>query len=104
MITEMSKYAEAHNFDDCTHPVVRAVTYFTNNKHRMKYWWHQQEHLPIGSGVVEAACKTLVKQRLSKSGCRWIRPTVDDVLLARGLILTHGRWEQFWNKISRYGI
>lgn len=104
LLTEMEAYAQAHLIEQKDHPVRRAVTYFTNHRHKMNYDKYQQQHLPIGSGVVEAACKTLVKQRFSKSGCRWTRPTVDYILLARGLILTKGRWKQFWNKIDRYGF
>ena len=49
------------------------ITYFSNNvaKNRMNYAQHVDEKLPIGSGVTEAACKTLVKQRLCGSGMRW---------------------------------
>lgn len=104
LLTEMEAYAQAHFIEQKDHPIRRAVTYFTNHQHKMNYNKYQQQHLPIGSGVVEAACKTLVKQRFSKSGCRWTRPTVDYILLARGLILTKGRWKQFWKKIDRYGF
>jgi hypothetical protein len=103
LITEMKKYAAAHFLQDKYHPVLRAITYFTNNKARMQYWQNQKDNLPIGSGVVEAACKTLVKQRFSRSGCKWTRDTVDSLLLARSLIITTGRWNQFWNKVDRYG-
>lgn len=48
-------------------------------------------------GVTEAACKTLVKQRLSQSGMRWSLDSIDNVLLIRGLVLTQGRWCQAWN-------
>lgn len=41
-----------------------AITYFTNNKTRMSYARNVENNIPIGSGVTEAACKTLVKQRL----------------------------------------
>ena len=37
----------------------------------MKYADYQNEGYPIGSGVTEAACKTVAKQRLSQSGMRW---------------------------------
>jgi len=104
LLKEMNKYAIAHNIKDKENPVIRAATYFTNQKHRMNYWKYIKNELPIGSGVVEAACKTLVKQRLSLSGCQWIRTTVDYILLARSLILTTGRWEQFWTKLKRYGF
>jgi hypothetical protein len=45
------------------------ITYFQNNneKSRMTYSENIQANLPIGSGVTEAACKTIVKQRLCKS-------------------------------------
>ena len=48
-----------------------ALTYFRNHVHMMDYAAHTQANLPIGSGVTEAACKTLVKQRLCGSGMRW---------------------------------
>jgi len=38
---------------------------------RMRYAALRAHHVPIGSGVVEAACKTLVSQRLKRSGRRW---------------------------------
>jgi len=37
----------------------------------MNYAMHTEKNLPIGSGVTEAACKTLVKQRLCGLGMRW---------------------------------
>ena len=103
LLKEISNYAQEHNIKDKENPVTRAVTYFTNQKPRMQYWKYTKRELPIGSGVVEAACKTLVKQRFSRSGCRWIRTTVDYILLSRGLILTKGRWNQFWAKLKQYG-
>ncbi len=47
------------------------LNYFRNNRHRMQYAAARANHLPIGSGVTEAACKTLVTQRLKCSGMRW---------------------------------
>ena len=47
------------------------LEYFRNNRGRMLYAKAAAENLPIGSGVVEAACKTLVAQRLKLSGMRW---------------------------------
>lgn len=79
------------------------IGYFNNNKERMDYYTYQKKGYPIGSGVTEAACKTLVKQRLSQSGMRWNRTGVDDVLLTRGLLLSEGRWKQFWNKVTQFG-
>src|SRR6266705_2110038 len=49
----------------------KALAYFREHRHRMRYGALRAQHLPIGSGVVEAACKTLVSQRLKRSGMRW---------------------------------
>jgi hypothetical protein len=80
-----------------------AITYMENHKHKMEYAEYKKSGYPIGSGVTEAACKTLVKHHLSQSGMKWTKESVDDILLARALILTDGRWNQFWNKIDRFG-
>ena len=46
----------------------KARTYFKNHWHQMIYAEALEKNLPIGSGVTEAACKTLVKQRMCRSG------------------------------------
>ena len=82
-----------------------AITYFSNNeaKGRMNYAQQVDEQLPIGSGVTEAACKTLVKQRLCGSGMRWKTKGAKVVLSLRALVQTTQRWQQFWNKINLLG-
>ena len=92
-------------------PVVRekleaAITYFSNNikAGRMKYHLHTKNNWPIGSGVVEAACKTLIKQRLCASGMRWKSNGIKVILSLRSLVKTKGRWNQFWNKINIGGV
>jgi len=81
-----------------------AITYFRNHKHQMNYAKYRAQELPIGSGVTEAACKTLVKQRLCNSGMRWVEKGAKVVLSLRALMLTDDRWEQFWGKINQYGF
>ena len=70
-----------------------------NKKGRMDYATWEGEDLPIGSGVTEAACKVLVKQRLCGSGMKWKEPGAAAVLSVRCLTYTKERWSQFWNKI-----
>jgi hypothetical protein len=60
--------------------------------------------LPIGSGVTEAACKTVVKSRMCVSGAGWSPNGCGIVLTLRSLHLTKTTWDSFWNKIDRYGI
>lgn len=80
-----------------------AWTYFTNHRHQMDYPGFVAAGLPIGSGVTEAACKTLVKQRLCASGMRWKNKGAKIVLSLRALSHTTGRWKQFWQKIDQLG-
>jgi hypothetical protein len=81
-----------------------AITYFSNHKHQMSYARYQAKYLPIGSGVTEAVCKTLVKQRLCNLGMRWVERGAKIVLGLRALMLIRDRWEQFWAKINQYGL
>lgn len=81
----------------------KALTYFTNQRHRMNYVGFQENKLPIGSGVTEAACKVLVKQRLCGSGMRWKQKGARIVLSLRALSESSGRWTQFWEKINQFG-
>ena len=83
--------------------VISAWTYFTNHRHQMDYPGFSAEGLPIGSGVTEAACKTLVKQRLCASGMRWKNKGARIVLSLRALTHTAGRWAQFWERINQFG-
>ena len=80
-----------------------ALTHFRNHRHMMDYATHTKANLPIGSGVTEAACKTLVKQRLCGSGMRWKSQGAKVILSLRALIQSKGRWQQFWNKVDQYG-
>ncbi len=81
-----------------------AVTYFHNHLHQMHYALYRERHYPIGSGVTEAACKTVIKQRLCCSGMRWKEAGAAVVLSLRTLVLTPTRWSQFWQKLNQYGF
>jgi len=83
--------------------VESAITYFTNHLHQMDYFKYQQNKYPIGSGVIEAACKVIIKQRLCNSGMKWTDNGARTVLAVRCFNKSDGMWEQFWNKINRYG-
>jgi hypothetical protein len=72
-----------------------ALTYFRNQRLRMHYATSQRQHLPIASGVMEAACKTLVTQRLKGSGMAWTMTGGQAILTLRSL-LQSGRWAQAW--------
>jgi hypothetical protein len=58
--------------------------------------------IPVGSGVTEAACEVLVKQRLCGLGMRWTERGAAAVLAVRALPYTTGRWSQFRSRIEGY--
>jgi hypothetical protein len=86
--------------------VQRAITYFANQSGagRMDYAARVAAGEPIGSGVTEAACKVIVKQRLCGSGMKWTEDGAAVVLSLRALSYTTERWEQFWAKVDRWGF
>jgi hypothetical protein len=83
--------------------MMATITYLQNQKGRMNYSYSVERNWPIGSGVTEAACKTLIKQRLCKSGSRWKDDGALAVLSIRALRLTRGRWQEFWRNLDQYG-
>jgi hypothetical protein len=106
ILDEMSHFKN-NNLTDKQHDTIdAAVTYFKNNidKSRMNYAESVENNHVIGSGVTEAACKTIVKQRLCKSGMKWKEKGAAIVLSLRTLVRSTGRWEQFWRKVNQYGF
>jgi hypothetical protein len=71
----------------------KALTYCRNQRDRMRYAAYRQANLPIGSGVVEAACTTLVSSRLTRSGMRWGMAGGQAVLTLRS-VMQSDRWER----------
>lgn len=103
---EMEGFAASHTIrrQSLREGLHSAVTYFRNQKHRMNYGYHTARQQPIGSGVTEAACKVLIKQRFCRSGCRWKEGGATAVLSIRALKLTPGRWQDFWKRLSQHGF
>jgi len=75
--------------------IEKQLTYFRNQRHRMQYARYLREGLPIASGVVEAACKTLATQRMKQSGMSWGQEGGQAILTLRSLIQSD-RWEHAW--------
>lgn len=96
-------HLDRKNFIERDEELRQAIVYYTHHTSRMGYPNHIKHNLPIGSGVTEAACKTVVKQRMCVSGSRWKDEGASCVLALRTLKLTTGRWQQFWSYIMRHG-
>ena len=104
-LIEMQALANQSSLAGATHDKrASAMTYYDNHQHHMNYARFRADRLPIGSGVTEAACRTLVKQRLCCSGMKWKETGAAMVLSLRALVLTKTRWDQFWAKLNQYGF
>src|SRR6266581_2124203 len=79
--------------------LTQALSYFRKNKHRMRYAEWKRQGFMIGSGVVEAACKTLVAQRLKLSGMRWGTHGAQAILTMRGWDQSE-RFDQAWALVA----
>ncbi len=79
-----------------TKVLLRELAYFHHNRHRMDYARLANLGLPIGSGPIEAACKTVVQHRLKRSGMRWSAQGAQQVLNLRAQLCS-SRWDTFWN-------
>jgi hypothetical protein len=78
-----------------TEEVRKAVGYFTTNAARMDDPTFVARQLPIGSGAVESACKTLIEEREKGAGMRWTKEAAQAVASLRALWRS-GRWQPFW--------
>ena len=105
LLEEMKQFCDTKKLNEKDNEIMQSsITYFSNNKHMMNYPKNVALNFPIGSGVTEAACKVIVKQRLCNSGMKWKEHGASIVLNLRCLSYSTGRWSQFWNKVSQYGL
>ena len=77
----------------------KALDYFTGNAHRMQYHHYREQGWFIGSGPVEAACKTIVAQRAKQAGMRWTITGLDPILTLRALTRS-GRDHLIWQNTA----
>jgi hypothetical protein len=94
---------EALSYLRLKHPHIKRVkqvlSYFRKNRKRMRYAEWKRDGFMIGSGVVEAACKTLVAQRLKLSGMRWGSHGAQAILTMRGWDQSD-RFDEAWALVA----
>lgn len=74
--------------------LVKVITYLENNRAYMKYDEYLAAGYPIGSGVVEGACRHIVKDRMERSGMRWEAEGAQTVLSLRTIYINEN-WNDF---------
>jgi hypothetical protein len=75
----------------------KALAYFEHNAHRMRYQHFRGLGMFVGSGVVEAGCKSIIGQRLKLSGMRWTVPGATGIITLRCQEASN-RWEEIWTQ------
>jgi hypothetical protein len=76
------------------------IGYIERNKHRMQYVDYEQRGIPIGSGVTEGACKSVVNARAKRSGQRWSQRGLTAALHLRAMHESN-RFDGFWSFFAR---
>jgi hypothetical protein len=92
----LERLSENERMNDPRWVAWRNIGYFEENKERMKYPEYRAQGLPIGSGVVESACKHVVATRCKRAGMRWDEEGAENILALRCQDL-NGRWDEIWS-------
>ena len=77
--------------------VEEQLGYFVHNIKRMKYRTFRRQGFFIGSGVIEAGCKTVIGSRCKQSGMFWSKPGAENILALRCIHSSH-RLDPFWKE------
>lgn len=80
----------------------RTLVYFENQGHRMDYPTYRSHGWQIGSGPIEAACKTVIGRRLKGTGMRWSPGGADAMSHLRALYVSEpSQWSAYWSSRAR---
>ncbi|MCY3877044.1 MAG: ISKra4 family transposase [Rhodobacteraceae bacterium] len=77
VIRELLPYAALHD------AVAKCVGYFRNNLHKMRYDEYRAKSMPVGLGVIEGGCKSVICGRMKKSGARWSLTGANNIMALR---------------------
>lgn len=86
---------QRHKQDSGSGELEKALHYFTENVTRMQYGTFRQKGYFIGSGVVEAGCKSVIGSRCKQSGMLWSEKGAENVVAFR-TVKRSRRWDAFW--------
>jgi len=75
--------------------IEKLLVYYEKRKSHMKYDEYLVKGYPIGSGVIEGTCRSLVKDRMELAGMRWSEIGAEKMLELRS-IKVNGKWDDYW--------
>ena len=93
LVVSLRSITSAHA--EVTDKLRSEADYFAKNAERMRYPIFRAQHLFVGSGVIEAACKTVIGSRLKQSGMFWTLRGANSIIALRCCHL-NGRFEDYW--------
>jgi hypothetical protein len=99
VVAACAQYCDPQREDD---PAQKAVTYYTNNRHRMDYPTYRANGYQIGSGTIESAIKQIAEKRMKVSGARWNFDSARLVAKARAAFLS-GNWNSLATRRESLG-
>jgi len=73
-------------------PAAEEIHYFQTHQQRMQYQRYREQGYPLGSGIVESACKQVILARARQAGMSWRPDNLQAVLTLRAEFLS-GRWD-----------
>jgi hypothetical protein len=89
--------AQADPHPDLAKEVLKEAEYFATNASRMRYPEFRKKRLFVGSGVVEAGCKSVIGSRLKRSGMFWTVRGANAIIALRCCRI-NGRFEDYWEQ------
>jgi hypothetical protein len=85
---------------EVTQKIHNEADYFERNAERMQYPKFRRQHLFVGSGAIEAGCKTVIASRLKRSGMFWTIRGANAIIVLRCCCL-NGQFEEYWESRSQ---
>lgn len=98
LVTHLRQISAAHaDAADLAQEVLKEAEYFATNARRMRYPEFRRKGLFVGSGVIEAGCKSVVASRLKRSGMFWTVRGANAIIALRCCRID-GRFEDYWEQ------
>lgn len=95
LVAALRKMAEATTIPEAAKGIATEAEYFDGNQDRMRYPEFRKKNLFVGSGVIEAGCKTVIGCRLKQSGMFWTVRGANAIIALRCCSLS-GKFEAYW--------